>query len=544
MRYSFSNSWFKKTFPWVCIRRAKSFRRVSGLETVVPRVALRGIVKQFPGVLANDRIDFILERGEVHTLLGENGSGKSTLMNILAGIYQPDEGVIEIDGRPLALRSPRDAIAAGLGMVHQHFKLVPTHTVAENVVLGMRDHGWLPDLRSLEKRLEDLAKRYGMGLDVKVQVSQLSIGEQQQLEILKAVYRGADILILDEPTSVLTPQESRGLFNTIRHMASDGRSIVFISHKMEEVMAISTRITVLRQGRVAATRKPEETDERELARLMVGRDVLFRTRATGRSLGEVILKLRDVCADNDRLLPSLRQIGFQVRAGEIFGIAGVAGNGQQELGQVINGLRSITSGRILIHGKPVQNLHPAIIIEEGVAYVPADRSGVGSVPNLPITDNAILKRFREKLFQRNRLRRNVEVGAFADQLIRRFEIATPGRNTRAGNLSGGNLQKLILARELSVTPRLLVAVYPTRGLDVGATEFLRNALLESCREGTAILLISEDLEELNALCDRIGVLHGGELMGVVNSAEVDVETLGLMMAGRKLADAGQPAAGG
>ena len=507
------------------------------MPATVPRVAMRGIVKRFPGVLANDRIDFFLERGEVHTLLGENGSGKTTLMNILAGIYQLDEGVIEVDGRSIDIRSPKDAIAAGLGMVHQHFKLVPPHSVAENIILGMRDHGWLPDLRGVERKLEELARRYGMGMDTRAYASDLSIGEQQQLEILKALYRGAEILILDEPTSVLTPQESRELFNTIRHMVSDGRSVVFISHKMEEVMAISTRITVLRQGRVVATRRPEETDERELARLMVGRDVLFRPHEVERRPGEVVLELEGVHADNDRLLPALKDISFQVHEGEILGIAGVAGNGQQELGQVINGLRPIRAGQIFIHREPVHNLHPGVIIEGGVAYVPADRSGVGSVPGLPITDNSILKRFREQLFHRRGFQKKGEVAGFADELIRRFEVAAPNRLTRAGLLSGGNLQKLILARELSVVPKLLVAVYPTRGLDVGATEFLRNALLDACQEGTAILLISEDLEELIELSDCIAVLYGGEVMGIVKSSEIDVETLGLMMAGRRLEEA-------
>lgn len=496
-------------------------------------VSMQGICKRFPGVVANDSVDLEILAGEIRTLLGENGAGKSTLMNVLTGIYRADAGRIFIRGEPVHFRSPRDAIAQGIGMVHQNFKLVPSHTVAENIVLGLKGNSWRLNLKEVEADTARLAKRYGLYVDPKAYIWQLSIGEQQRVEILKILYRGAKILILDEPTAVLTPQESRELFETLRAMAAEGHSVIFISHKLDEVMAISHRITVLRGGRVVGTVTPAETSKQELSKMMVGREVLFDIHRKAGRRGETVLEVEGLTALNDRGLPALRGVGFSVSAGEILGFAGVAGNGQQELAEALTGLRPLTGGAIRVHGRDMAEVDARGFIEAGVSYVPADRNGVATVGNLSLSDNVVLKRYREEEFAKGPFLNRPAVDAYADRLIDEFHITTPGHSVPVRLLSGGNLQKVILAREVSTHHRLLVVMYPTRGLDVSATAFIRETLDLHRQQGTAIVLISEDLEELLLLSDRVAVLFGGEIMGILPAEAAGIETLGLMMAGAK-----------
>ena len=407
-----------------------------------PVVSMQEITKRFPGVIANESVDLDILEGEIHTLLGENGAGKSTLMNILTGIYRADAGRMFIRGRPVHFRSPRDAIAQGIGMVHQHFKLIRTHTVAENIILGLGGRSVKLDLRDVEARTARLAEQYGLKVDPRAYIWQLSIGEQQRVEILKVLFRGANILILDEPTAVLTPQESRELFETLRAMTAQGHSVVFISHKLDEVMAISHRITVLRGGRVVGTASPRETNPRELSKMMVGKEILFEVLRRDEAAGETVLEVEDLTALSDRGLPALKGIGFTVSAGEILG---VAGNGQQELAEILTGLRRPTGGRLRLGGREMGGAPAREFIEAGVAYVPADRTGVASVGNLSLSENVVLKRYRDDRFANGPFLDREVIDTFADGLIDQYNIATPGHDTAVRLLSGGNLQKVILA---------------------------------------------------------------------------------------------------
>jgi len=504
------------------------------MSTDTPLVKMQGITKRFPGVLANDHIDLEVQAGQVQALLGENGAGKTTLMNILSGLYQADEGEITIGGQRANLQSPRDAIALGIGMVHQHFMLVEPQTVTENVILGLKTPPFFLDMARIEHRIAEFSRQYGLQVDPRARIWQLSVGEQQRVEILKMLYRGVDILIMDEPTSVLTPQEVEELFITLRRMADEGKAIIFISHKLDEVMAISDRITVLRSGRVVATVNTGQTTKEELARMMVGREVLFRVEKEPIEAGEVVLEVRNLRALNDKGLQALKNVSFAIRQGEILGIAGVAGNGQRELAEVVTGLRKTTEGCVFIAGCDLTNCSPRRVIREQVSHVPEDRLGMGLVPNLAVSDNVILKSYRDPPLARGPFLDRLSITRFAARLIEAFSIATPSQETPVKLLSGGNLQRTILAREISVGPRLMVAVHPTRGLDVGATESVCNLLLKQREEGAAILLISEDLDELLTLSDRIAVMYEGEIMGVVDAEEADVEEIGLMMAGTKV----------
>ena len=496
-----------------------------------PLVEMQNVSKRFPGVVANDGVNLEIMAGEVHALLGENGAGKSTLMNILTGLYRPDEGAIYLRGIRTELNSPRDAIAAGIGMVHQHFKLVQPFTVAENVILGSRAQGWLLRGRKNEKQISELSERFGLQIDPRARVWQLSVGEQQRVEIVKMLYRGAEILILDEPTAVLTPQEVRELFITLRKMADSGRAVVVITHKLQEVMALADRITVLRGGRAAATLLKRETDERQLTRLMVDREIMLDTGKAPVRPGDKVLELKALSAMGDKGRRALKDISFSIRAGEILGIAGVAGNGQRELAEVITGLRGVISGQVIINGQDLTGKEPAEIIAAGVAYVPEDRLGVGLVPGLGALDNVILKDYRKpdlagNLFINTRLARER-----AERLVKEFEVKTPGLETPVKLMSGGNLQRLLLAREISARPGLIVAVYPARGLDIGATEAVYRLLLAQRATGTAVLLISEDLEEIFNLADQVAVLYEGQLMGMMPTEKADIETIGEMMVG-------------
>jgi ABC-type uncharacterized transport system ATPase subunit len=506
----------------------------------VPAVTMRGISKRFPGVVANDQVDFDVRQGEIHALLGENGAGKSTLSNILTGLYRPDEGEILLDGKPVTFHAPRDAIAAGIGMVHQHFRLAASFTVAENLVLGHRDaadRGLLLEPRVVEGRIADLSQRYRMPVNPRARIWQLSVGEQQRVEILKALYRGARILILDEPTSQLTPQEADDLFQTLRLMTGEQRTVIFISHKLEEVMAVSNRVTVLRRGRVIGTVMTKDTNTRALARMMVGRDVVFTQKKEGPAQAErdVALELRGVSASGDLGTPALHDIDLSVHEGEIMGIAGVAGNGQRELAEVITGMRRRTAGSVTVTGRVTRGGDPLEAIQRGVAYVPDDRLGTGVAPSLSVADNLVLKAFRAPPISTGGVLHPRRIRANAEGLMQRFNIGASSAETPARQLSGGNIQKVLLARELSSRPRVLVASSPTSGLDVGATDSVRGLLLEAAQAGVGILLISEDLDEILALADRIAVLYNGRITGIVERQHANVEQLGLMMAGAAVA---------
>ena len=503
-------------------------------------VEMKGIVKRFPGVLANDHVNFELRRGEIHALLGENGAGKSTLMNVLAGLYKQDAGIIEVNGKPVEFSSPRDAINAGIGMVHQHFMLVPSQTVTENILLGLDDPRFLMRLNEYDKKIAELSDRFGLKVDPRAKIWQLSVGEQQRVELLKMLYRGANVLIMDEPTAVLAPQEIDGLFETLRSMVAQGKSVIFISHKLQEVTAIADRVSVLRRGVATASGVPAEgVSRQELARLMVGRDVVFFVDKKPVKAGNVILDIKDVHAENDKGLSSLRGLSANVCAGEIVGIAGVAGNGQIELSQVIAGLRKCTQGEVLLNGDRVSNRDPRYGIEHGMSYVPEDRTHVGSAPNLSVTDNVIMKNYRKPPISKGSLLDMNAATKFAKELKVAYDIIVPTVNTPVRLLSGGNLQRVILAREISGKPNFMVAVQPTRGLDVGAIEGVHRLLLTHREAGAAVLLISEELEELLALSDRVYVIYEGKIMGEVKIKSVEpdqplIEAIGLMMTGTPL----------
>ena len=498
----------------------------------IQHVEMRGIVKRFPGVLANDHVDFDVQAGEIHALLGENGAGKTTLMKILYGMYQPDEGEIRINGQPVRIASPRDAIALGIGMVHQHFMLVETLTVAENVALGLpSSRGLLTDLDVVARRLRELGERYGLVVDPHAYIWQLSVGQQQRVEILKALYRGADVLILDEPTAVLTPQEVEELFAVMRQMAREGHGLVFISHKLHEVLAISDRITVLRDGRKIGTRPARETTKEELARWMVGREVRFHLEKEPARPGPVLLELEDVHAESDRGTPALQGVSLQVRAGEILGLAGVSGNGQRELAQVVAGLRPVTRGRVRLLDQDVTEASPAARMDLGLAYIPEERMKDGLIQEFTVAENLILRDHHKPPFSRKGFLHWPTVYAHSRRLIQAFRIKTPSVKTPARYLSGGNLQKIVLARELAREPKVILAAQPTRGLDIGATEYVRERLLEQRTRGAAVLLISEDLDEILVLSDRIAVIYEGRIMAVMPREEATVERLGLLMAG-------------
>jgi len=497
----------------------------------IPALAARGITKHFPGVVANSQVEFEVLPGEIHALLGENGAGKTTLCNVMTGLYRPDEGYVEVGGEPVRFHSPRDAHEAGIFMVHQHFRLVQPLTVAENMILGWsHERGMWFSPHRVEREIAKVAERFRMPIDPRAKIWQLSVGEQQRVEILKALYRGARILILDEPTTVLTSQEVTQLFSTLREMTATGTSVVFISHKLPEVLAVSDRVTVLRAGRAVGTLRTADTDARSLAHMMVGRDIVLtrRRKAPGDHIGEAVLGLEDVSATGDLGTPALVGVSLRVRAGEIVGVAGVAGNGQRELAEVIAGERPATSGTVTIAGMP-QRGTPWEAIDAGLGYVPEERIGVGVAPGMTIADNLILKSYREDghgliLHARQALQN-------AAELIERFAIAARGPKTLARELSGGNIQRLLLARELSGHPRALIAASPTRGLDVAATDTVHRLLAQSAGDGVGVLLISEDLDEILDLSDRIAVMYRGRVVGVVDRDDADVDRIGLMMAG-------------
>jgi simple sugar transport system ATP-binding protein len=506
-----------------------------GADGAPPAVALRGITKRFPGVVANDAVDFEAAEGEVHALLGENGAGKSTLSNILTGLYRQDEGEIELYGRRVDFHSPRDAMDAGVAMVHQHFRLVAPFTVAENVALG--DHrregsSFLVRPRAIERRVAELSERYGLHVDPRARIWQLALGEQQRVEILKALYHEAKILILDEPTAVLTPQESEVLFATLRSMAAEGRTVIFISHKLHEVKAVADRVTVLRGGKAIATATTADATTRSLAALMVGREVdINRRRERTGEVGEPALELDALCAAGDRGGEAVTNVSLTVRAGEIVAVAGVAGNGQRELAETVTGMRPKTGGSVRVHGRALRGGDAREAIRAGIAHVPEDRLGTGVAPSLSIGSNVVLKSYRRSPIAWGPLLRLRAIRRRAVELIGRYDVRTSGPAEPARQLSGGNLQKVVLAREFSGEPRVLVVASPTRGLDVAAIETVHEYLRTAAVAGVAVLLISEDLDEILALADRVAVMFDGEVVGEVDAETATVEEIGLLMAG-------------
>jgi len=497
-------------------------------------IEMLNITKEFPGIRANDDITLRLRRGEIHALLGENGAGKSTLMSVLFGLYQPEKGVIKKDGEVVRIKDPNDANSLNIGMVHQHFKLVEVFTVLENIILGVEPNkfGFL-EKKEARKKVVSLSERYGLKIDPDALIEDISVGMQQRVEILKMLYRDNDILIFDEPTAVLTPQEIEELMHIMRSFAAEGKSILFITHKLNEIMAVADRCTVLRKGKCIGTVDVKDTDKARLSRMMVGREVLFHIKKGPFQPGAVVLELKDVCAADDRGLPALRDLSLTVRAGEILGIAGVAGNGQRELSEVITGLRPAASGGVSINCVDSTNKTPLQIIRSGVSHIPSDRMAVGAVGDMSVANNLAMKDYRASPISKGILLLPRRIQEFARKMIGLFNIATPSPETRVKFLSGGNIQKTLLAREIEACGSLLVAVYPSRGLDIGATESVRMELVAQRDAGRAVLLVSEDIDELLSVADTIAVMYDGRAVGVMPAAGADPEEIGLLMAGMK-----------
>ncbi|MDR3145675.1 MAG: ABC transporter ATP-binding protein [Treponema sp.] len=496
---------------------------------------MRNICKYFTGVRANHQVNLRILRGEVHALLGENGAGKSTLMNILYGLYAPTLGEIFWKGRKVEIHSPKDAIELGIGMVHQHFMLIPALTVVENVILGTRSgKRGLLNPEGAAKKLIALADQYNMPIDPWAKVWQLTVGQLQRLEILKALYKGADLLILDEPTAVLTPREVDELFLMIRKLTRENHTVIFISHKLNEIMAVCDRVTVLRMGETGRTLRTGDTDKNELARLMIGREVFLNTEKKPAEPKETVLELRNLCCRNSRGLPGLRNLSLRVRAGEVLGIAGVDGNGQRELADSIAGLCPVESGEVFIKGRQMTNRAPREILEQRVAHIPEDRHKRGLVLSMDLRENIILMSYYREPLSRYGMLRRKRIDDLADRLLRGYQVKASGRDMLMKNLSGGNQQKVILARELSRVPSLLIAMYPLRGLDVGAAEYIRGRIIEERDRGCAVLFISAELEDILSLSDRIAVMYEGEIMGEIEGPGADIDRIGLMMAGTRL----------
>ncbi len=499
----------------------------------IPVLELRGITKQFPGVLANDNVNLTLMPGEIHALLGENGAGKTTLMNILYGLYKPTKGEIFIRGNHAEIHGPTDAISQGIGMVHQHFMLVPVLTVTENVMLGQETvkNGVFLDKRTVARQIREISTQHGLDVDPNAYIKDLPVGVQQRVEIIKVLYRNADILILDEPTAVLTPQEVEDLFQILQSLVDKGISIIFITHKLKEVLAVADRITVLRRGKTVATVTPKESTEQSLAELMVGRAVELTVQKGEAAPQEPVLSVRDLVVKDDRENITVDNISFTLRAGEVLGIAGVQGNGQTELVEALTGMRQVYTGSIRLLGKEVANATPRAITEMGVGHVPEDRQRDGLVLSYPIKDNMVLNTYYRPPFARGVVMNEEKIIEAAEKRVKEYDVRTPSIFTTAGTLSGGNQQKVIVAREFSRPNKLLIASQPTRGLDVGSIEYIHRRIIEQRDSGTAILLVSTELDEIRALSDRIAVMFEGKIVAVVNAAEISKDQLGLLMAG-------------
>ncbi len=495
----------------------------------------RNVTKRFPGVLANDRVNLKLHRGEILALLGENGAGKSTLMNVVYGLYHQDEGEVYIKGELVHLQSPSDAIARGVGMVHQHFQLVQPMTVAENVMLGAEivKWGFSLDRQKANRRVAELSERYGLAVDPTAIIEEIPVGVQQRVEIIKALYREADILILDEPTAVLTPQEIEDLFRIMRDLAAQGNSIIFITHKLKEVLAVAHRIVVMRDGRVVGDATPAESTQASLASMMVGRDVILVVDKEEAQPKEVVLRVEDLHAFDDRGHPALNGTSFEVRAGEVLGIAGVQGNGQTELVEVLTGLRPPTGGQVTINGQVVTGASPRTITEQKVSHIPENRHRYGMVGTISVADNLVLNTYYQRPFAHGMMLDESAIKHRAGELVEEFDVRTPSVETPGGSLSGGNQQKMVVAREFGRPIKLLIAAQPTRGIDVGSIEFIHSEIIERRDAGVAVLLVSAELDEILALSDRIAVMYHGEILATVPAEEATREQLGLLMAGVK-----------
>lgn len=495
-------------------------------------VSMKNITKKFGEHIANDNVSFHLKKGSIHGLLGENGAGKTTLMNTLYGLYEPNEGEIFIEGKKVVIDTPSKAIKLGIGMVHQHFMLVRPFSVVENIVLGLESEKKpFLDIKSARKKIKDLCKKYNIKVDPDAKISELSVGQQQRVEILSAIYCGADILILDEPTAVLTPQEVRELFEILKSMQNDGKSIIFITHKLEEILEIGDEISILRDGKMIDTVKVKETSKEELTRMMVGRDVLFDFQKPNVSPENVVMKAENLHAINDKGLPALKEISFELREKEILGIAGVDGNGQKELCEVLTGLRPVTKGEIKVSDKKLSNKSPKDFINHGVSHIPEDRQKTGLVMNFSVMKNFIIKEFDTPKFSKFGFLRRKKIKEISEKMVDEYRIKTNGIMDESKNLSGGNQQKIILGREIGSNPNVLIANQPTRGLDIGAIEYVRQRLLNEKEKGVGVLLISADLDEILQLSDRIAVIYEGKIMGIVERSKIDIEAMGLMMAG-------------
>ncbi|MFQ6129413.1 MAG: ABC transporter ATP-binding protein [Candidatus Hadarchaeaceae archaeon] len=506
-----------------------------GLKRGETVLKAKGITKRFPGVIANDHIDFDIKAGEIHAVLGENGAGKTTLMNILFGILRPDEGEIYVRGKGVEFKSTLDAIDLGIGMVHQHRKLIPAHTALENIVLGHPKTGKIPDMRRAEEEVRELCKKYGFKIDLNARVWQLSAGEQQLVEILKALYRGAKLLILDEPTSVLTPLEIEGFLKSLRVMAKDELALIpFITHKLPEVLEVSDRVTILRRGKVVKRLQTRKATMKALARYMVGREVLFKVKKPRVKKGKEVMRVESLSALSDKGILALKGISFSLREGEIFGIAGVSGNGQHELAEVLAGIRKAKGGKVIFQGRDITRASVLERLKMGIGYIPSERVRVGSIGEFSLADNIAMNLYFDKGFSRRGLLDFTKIREHAENVISEFDVIAPNVDTKAVHLSGGNLQKLILARVIPRTTRLLIANLPTHGLDVGATEFVRNKLATCKKEGMGILLISEDLDEVLQMSDKIAPIYGGRFVGIIPAEKARKESVGAMMAGAPL----------
>src|SRR5271157_1298163 len=494
---------------------------------------LRGITKAFPGVLANDHIDLQLEEGQILALLGENGAGKTTLMNILYGLYKPDEGEILIRGQKAEIHGPNDAIARGIGMVHQHFMLIPVMTVTENVMLGVEPtrNGIILDKSKAAARIREISEQYGLEVDPDTYIKDLPVGIQQRVEIIKVLYRNADILVLDEPTAVLTPQEVESLFKILKALIAKGKSIIFITHKLKEVMAIADRITVLRTGRTVGTVLPKEVNPEKLATMMVGREVNLVVHKNPAQPKEVALEVKNLIVRDERKNLTVDGISFEVRKGEVLGIAGVQGNGQTELVYALTGLLPFESGEIRLLGKVMHHASPRQILEQGVAHVPEDRQKHGLIMNFPLYDNFVLCDYYLPPFAKGISLQQSVIVSNGDKLIKQFDVRTPSSSVAASTLSGGNQQKVIVGREFSRPIQLLIASQPTRGLDVGSIEYIHNRIIDKRDAGTAVLVVSSELDEIMALSDRIAVMYRGQIMEIVEADKASKEYVGLLMAG-------------
>lgn len=499
---------------------------------MAPLLEVKNVTKKFPGVLANDNISLTVNPGEIVALLGENGAGKSTLVKMIYGLYPPDSGEIFINGQKVSLDSPKEAIDLGIGMVHQHFQLVPVFSVAQNVALGAEKKKFgLYDSLQAEEDVAELSKKYGLAVDPSAKIEDLPVGTQQRVEILKVLYRDAKLLILDEPTAVLTPQETDELLEVMRGFAKQGVGVIFITHKLREVLAVADRVVVLRNGKLVGETKPSQTDQAGLAQMMVGRPVVLDVKKDRAKPNGEVLKVEKLVVKDDRNLIALNELSISVRAGEIVGIAGVEGNGQRELVQAITGLRKIESGKVLINNEDATDASPHEVHKMSVAHVPEDRERDGLVASYSIADNLVLNRFDEPEFSKRGVRQPEAIRKLATELVEKFDVKTPSIDTAAGSLSGGNKQKLVIARELAWEPKLLIAAQPTRGVDVGSIEFIHNQIVQARDNGAAVLLVSAELDEVLGLADRVAVIYAGKIVAELDESEADRNKVGRLMAG-------------